>query len=254
MQDAPDDELTSDAITASFRVLQRRRGHRFSLDDLATAWVAAQVRPEARVALDLGCGIGSVLLMVAHVARNARLYGVEAQAESFALATRNVRENGLEARVTLRHGDLREVVGDFPGEPCELVTGTPPYLPLGTATPSPDPQRAAARIELRGGIEDYLAAAARVLAAEGRAVVCADGRFPERVLRGAAAAGLAPVAQLDVFPREGAASPLFAVWTFAHRVEACAERARRLVVMRDSRGERSAEAHAMRALFGLSGG
>ena len=39
------------------------------------------------------------------------------------------------------------------------MTGTPPYKKLGTATPSPDPQRAHARIELRGGIEDYLATA-----------------------------------------------------------------------------------------------
>jgi UDP-glucose 4-epimerase len=35
------DELTSDAITASFRLIQRRRGHRFSVDDLATAHLDA---------------------------------------------------------------------------------------------------------------------------------------------------------------------------------------------------------------------
>ena len=42
------DELTSDAITASFRLIQRRRGHRFSVDDLATAWEAARVAPPER--------------------------------------------------------------------------------------------------------------------------------------------------------------------------------------------------------------
>jgi tRNA1Val (adenine37-N6)-methyltransferase len=59
-----DDELSCDALTADFRLFQRRRGHRFSLDDLATAWVAARARPDARVVLDLGCGVASVLLMV----------------------------------------------------------------------------------------------------------------------------------------------------------------------------------------------
>jgi tRNA1(Val) A37 N6-methylase TrmN6 len=247
-----DDELTSDAITASFRVVQRRRGHRFSLDDLATAWVAGRARPGARAALDLGCGVGSVLLMVAYVAREARLYGVEAQAESFALATRNVRENGLSARVALCHGDLREAVGAFPPEPCDLVTGTPPYLPPGSAVPSPDPQRAAARIELRGGIEDYLAAAARVLAPDGLVVACADGRAPERVLRGARAAGLAARERLDVIPREGAPSPLFSVWTLAR--EAAGEPVPSRVVMRDRQGLRTDDARAMRALFGLDAG
>jgi tRNA1(Val) A37 N6-methylase TrmN6 len=246
------DDLTSDALTADFRLLQRRRGHRFSVDDLATAWVAARARPEARVALDLGCGIGSVLLMIAWRLRSARCFGIEAQEISFGLAQRNVVENGVSDRVSVAHGDLRELARAEAYPPCDLVTGTPPYLPLGTALPSPDPQRAAARIELRGGVEAYLLAASRVLAPEGRAVVCADGRYPERVLRGAAAAGLAPLQRIDVFPRVDAKDPLLAVWTCA-RLEAVAAPVLDVdrVTMRDERGERSEAALAMRRFFGL---
>ncbi len=139
---------------------------------------------------------------------------------------------------------------------CELVTGTPPYLPQGTALASPDPQRAAARLELRGGVEDYLAAAARVLAPDGRVVVCADGRAPDRVLRGAAAAGLAPRRRLDVVPRAGAPGPLFSVWTCApdrapggdpSPLEVAA------VVLRDAHGARTEAGADMRRLFGLGG-
>ena len=130
--------------------------------------------------------------MVAWRLPEARGFGIEAQEESFALARRNVDDNGLGARITLAHGDLRDVTRGWPHDRCALVTGTPPYLPKGTALASPDPQRAAARLELRGGVEDYLAAAARVLGPGGRVVVCADGRAPERVIRGAAAAGLSP--------------------------------------------------------------
>lgn len=246
------DELTSDAITATFRLLQRRKGHRFSLDDLATAREAARACPGAARYLDLGCGVGSVLLMVAWRLADARVFGVEAQEISFALAARNVAENGLADRVTLQHGDLREVTRAWPPARCDLVTGTPPYLPPGTALASPDPQRAAARIELRGGVEDYLAAAARVLAPEGRVVVCADGRLPARVLRGAAAEGLWPLRRLDVVPREGAAGPLFAVWTCAPAGEGEAPAIEHAVVtMRDARGERTEAAREMRAFFGL---
>src|SRR5207302_1807729 len=101
-----DDELTCDALTADFRLLQRRRGHRYSLDDLATAWVGARARPEARAVLDLGCGCGSVLLMVAWRLREARLFGVEAQEESAALARRSVELNGLGGRASIERGDL----------------------------------------------------------------------------------------------------------------------------------------------------
>ncbi|MFT3765123.1 MAG: methyltransferase domain-containing protein [Minicystis sp.] len=246
------DELTSDAITATFRLIQRRRGHRFSLDDLATAWEAARARPEARTHLDLGCGVGSVLLMVAWKLSATRVYGVEAQEISFGLARRNVAENGLADRVTLRHGDLREVTLGWPPERCDSVSGTPPYLPPGTALVSPDPQRAAARIELRGGVEDYLAAASRVLAPQGRVVVCADGRMPERVIRGAASAGLAPLRRLDVIARAGAAGPLFSVWTCALAGDGEARPLdHETVTMRDAHGERTEASREMRRFFGL---
>lgn len=251
-----DDALSSDALTADFRLLQRKRGHRFSLDDLVTAWVATRACPDAQVALDLGCGVGSVLLMVAWRLPEARLFGIEAQAISAALCRRNIAENGVDHRVTLAEGDLRALCQREAYPPCDLVTGTPPYLPQGTALLSPDPQRAAARIELRGGVEDYLAAAARVLAPGGRAVVCADGRFPERVLRGARSAGLVALARLDVMPRAGVRDPLLAVWTCAREGEAVTETqlSHTRLFMRDAQGERTDEARALRRHFGLEDG
>jgi tRNA1(Val) A37 N6-methylase TrmN6 len=244
------DELTSDALTASYRLVQRRRGHRFSVDDLATAWEAVRAAPDAESFLDLGCGVGSVLLMVAWRLSTARGFGIEALDVSVELARRNVHENGLGERIRVLHGDLREVTRDWPHGRCALVTGTPPYLPVGTASPSPDPQRAAARLELRGGVEDYLASAARVLAPGGVCVVCADGRSPERVLRGADAAGLVPVRRVDVVPRAGR-PPLFSVWTCAAASGGTLAHDR--VVLRDERGARTDASRAMRRAFGLEG-
>ncbi len=243
------DELTSDAITASFRLTQRRRGHRFSVDDLATAWEAARAAaPGTASFLDLGCGVGSVLLMVAWRLPTARGFGIEAQDVSMELARRNVHDNGLGDRVSLLHGDLRDVTRAWPHGRCALVTGTPPYLPLGTASASPDPQRAAARLELRGGVEDYLAAAARVVSPEGVVVLCSDGRAPERVVRGAAAAGLCPVRRLDVVPKVGR-PPLFSVWTCARASRGALDH--EALVMRDQHGERTEASQAMRRAFGL---
>src|SRR5690606_20868055 len=107
------------------------------------------------------------------------------------------------------------------GEPFELVTGTPPYLPPGRGSPSTDAQRTYARLEMRGGVEAYLAAAAPILAPGGRFVVCCDARAPERAIEGGEAVGLAPVCRRDVVPRAGHKGPLFTVWTFAHASEGC---------------------------------
>ena len=92
-----------------------------------------------------------------------------------------------------------------------------------------------------------------MLAPAGRVVVCADGRSPERVVRGAAEAALCPLERLDVIPREGA-SPLFAVWVLARAEEGSGPLAHTRLVMRDAGGARTPEAHAMRAFFGLGAG
>jgi tRNA1(Val) A37 N6-methylase TrmN6 len=239
------DELTSDALTDRVRVWQRKRGHRFSYDDVVTAWVAARAAPAAQSHLDLGCGIGSVLLMLADRLPLSRSVGVEAQAESFALLQRNVAASGFAERVEVHLGDLRELsLGKF-----DLVTGTPPYKPPGSATPSPDPQRAHARVELRGGVEQYLAAAAAALAPGGVCVVCMETAGLGRVQLGAAAAGLAIAAQLDVIPRAGRGA-LFSVFTL--QLSAAGTCVRDELWLRDAAGERTEHARALRSFFGLS--
>ena len=249
------DEITDDAVAGPLRVFQRRGGHRYSLDDTLVAWVAARARPEATRVLDLGCGIGSVLLMLAYKLPHAWVLGIEALEMSFQLAERNVARNALGGRVRVARGDLRDarLVDDARTEHVfDLVTGTPPYQPPGTATPSPDPQRAHARIELRGGVEDYVRAAARVLAPGGLVVVCADARAPERVERTSREVGLVPVHRLDVVPRSTEARALFTVWSLERaRSDATPVPREEIFLARDASGARTEEARAVRRFFDL---
>ena len=68
---APDETL--DAISGHFRLFQLRDGHRFSTDDILTAWYGTSWCPTARTALDLGSGIGTVGMIVAWRLPGARL-------------------------------------------------------------------------------------------------------------------------------------------------------------------------------------
>ena len=242
------DELTDDALTRDFRILQRAKGHRYSVDDLATAFVAWNARPSAKRLLDLGCGIGSVLLTLAWKIRDAELVGVEAQAISFELLERNVARAAVSDRVRVHHGDLREeaVIAKL-GRGFDLITGTPPYFRPGAAMPSKDEQRAYARIEHRGGVEAYLATADRVVADDGVVVVCSDARAPDRVARGAKDARLFIHARCDVIPREGERA-LFSIWTLG-RAET--DVASSTMTMRDAAGARTEDARNLRRFSGL---
>ncbi len=181
----PIQEETLDLLIGGWWVWQLKRGHRFSSDDCLTAWVAARSLPRAQNLLDLGSGIGSVGLMTLwNMPKEAHLRCVEVQELSYGLARRSVEYNGLEARVELDLGDIRdhEVVGET--HAYDLVTGSPPYFPLGKAVASPHPQRAAARMELHGSVFDYCESASRSLAEDGRFVFChsATDERPEQAI------------------------------------------------------------------------
>ena len=210
----PDESL--DRICGDWSIFQLRKGHRFSTDDMLVARMAAHHKPHALRHIDLGAGTGSVgLLTLPHRPPTARLVMVEAQDVSVGLARKTVAHNGLGDRVEIRHGDLRDPAVLPPDEhgSYELVTGSPPYFPLGTAVVSPHPQRAACRMELRGNVFDYARTAAQALREDG--VLClvhsaVDPR-PEAAI---AAAGLTLLARQDVYFRRNRA-PTIALWSAA---------------------------------------
>ncbi|GAB4198772.1 MAG: methyltransferase [Sandaracinaceae bacterium] len=250
-----DDPRTDDAITADYRVFQRARGHRYAIDDVLTAWLAATRAPRATRILDLGTGIGSVAIMLAWKLREARLVTVEAQAISLALHRENVARNGLAARIAVHEGDFRDEVvraALAAHGPFDLVTGTPPYFPPERALPSPDAQRTHARLEMRGGVEAYLETAARLVALGGVVVVCADAQRPERVLDTAPRLGLVPEHALEVAPREGKPA-LFSVWTLRRGDEIGPAQAlvREAWAARDAHGARAPRQREIRRFFGL---
>ena len=198
----PPDE-TLDAISGHFRVFQLRDGHRFSTDDVLTAWYGTSWVPSATRVLDLGSGIGSVGMIAAWRLQGARFVTIEAQEESVRLARKSAAYNGLESRYEIRCADFRDVSALADEERFDLVLGSPPYFPLGTGVEGDHPQAVACRFEMRGSIADYAGAAAPHLAAGG-VFACV---FPEeqrhRVESAAHAAGLVIVRRRPVVFKEG---------------------------------------------------
>jgi tRNA1(Val) A37 N6-methylase TrmN6 len=133
----------------------------------------------------------------------------------------------------------------------DLVTGTPPYLTPGHATASRRAQCGPCHFEERGGVEDYCATAASLLAPGGRFVVCAAAFQEARVVAGARSAALTIETQVDVVPREGK-STLFAVYAMRRARDAArtTDLPARLVV-RDRGGQWTPELAALRAAMGM---
>ena len=200
--DVPSDE-TLDALSGHFRIYQLRRGHRFSTDDVLTAWYGTMCVPTASTVLDLGSGIGSVGMISAWRLPGARVVTIEAQPESVRLARKSATYNGLDSRYEIRHGDFRDKDALRAAERFDLVLGSPPYFPPGTGIEGEHPQKVACRFELRGDIRDYTRVAAAHLAPGGIFVCVFPEEQRDRVEAAARDASLIIFRRRPVIFREG---------------------------------------------------
>lgn len=246
---------TLDYICGEFRIFQYERGHRYSTDDVLTAWYGTQWAPRVERACDLGSGIGSVAIIAAWRLPGARFVTVEAQEMSIRLARKSVAYNGLADRFTLVHSDLR----DFDtAERFDLVTGSPPYFPQGTATGANHPQAVPARIEVRGNVADYARTASRILAAGGLFAFVFPATDP-RIDDALRDAGLTLLRRRDVVFKEGE-PPLIALFAAA-RAEDMPVTVRERggfgeppLIIRDRNGKVHPEYAAVRMSFGFPPG
>jgi tRNA1(Val) A37 N6-methylase TrmN6 len=192
-----------DAISGHFRLFQLLDGHRFSTDDVLTAWYGTSWVPRATRVLDLGSGIGSVGMVAAWRLPSATFVTVEAQAESVRLARKSAAYNGLDGRYEIREGDFRDAAVLGADEHFDLVLGSPPYFPRGTGVEGDHPQKVQCRFEVRGDVSDYTRVAMAHLSPGGIFACVFPSAQLDRVMRAAADAGAVVVRRRPVVFREG---------------------------------------------------
>lgn len=221
----PDEGETLDAISGDFRLFQLRAGHRFSTDDLLTAFYGTSWCPSPGRVLDLGSGIGSVGMIAAWRLQGSRFVTVEAQSESVRLARKSADYNGLTARYDIREGDFRDPEVLAADETFDLVLGSPPYFAEDAGSHGDHPQKIACRFELRGTIADYAEIAARHLAPGGM-FACVFPIQPDfqmqRVLAAAEQSRLAIVRWRPIVLKEGEA-PLLGIFAMHRKSDLPAE-------------------------------
>lgn len=175
-----DRDLSIDSICRGEIVLaQPRRGYRFNVDSVILADFAGVVGRPVERAVDLGAGCGVVGLLLARRGLAQQMLLVEIQQELVEAARENIRHNGLEGRVDVVHGDLRQP-GMWLASSAQLVVSNPPFFRRGTGLVSSHPQVALARHEVTCTLEDLVQASAGALEPGGSLVMIhAEHRLDE---------------------------------------------------------------------------
>ncbi len=161
------EEETLDIILdGRLRLLQNKRGYRFSLDSiLLSHFVSLKQRTRA---VDLGCGNGVILIILAKRFPHIKCAGMEIQEQLADLARRNTELNDLGERIKICQGDARSIKNIFPSHSFDAVIFNPPYRKLNSGRINPHKEKAIARHEINGSLKDFLTAARHLLKPGGR--------------------------------------------------------------------------------------
>lgn len=118
--------------------------------------------------LDLGTGTGIIPILMAAKTKAKEFYGLEIQEDSADMAFRSVKLNGLEDRVHITVGDIKEADKIFDAASFDVITTNPPYMVKGHGMTNPESPKAIARHEILCDLDDIMRAAKILLHAGGK--------------------------------------------------------------------------------------
>ena len=156
-----ENERIDDLERNGYRIIQDTGRFCFGMDAVLLSGFA-RVKDGARV-LDLGTGTGIIPILLAAKTDAVHLTGLEIQEESADMAGRSVRLNGLEDRIDIVTGDIKEAGSLFDAASFDVITCNPPYMTHNHGLTNPSDAKAIARHEILCTLEDVIAQTARLL-------------------------------------------------------------------------------------------
>lgn len=151
-----EEETLDDLLGGRLKILQKKKGYRFSLDSILLAHFV-RLGPGSRFA-ELGLGSGVISLILCYRTGCAAT-GIELQEQLADMAARSFRLNQLDRLMDIVRCDLRQIKEVMPAGAFDTVVFNPPYRRKGSGRISANSEKALARHELSGTLADFVSAA-----------------------------------------------------------------------------------------------
>jgi tRNA1Val (adenine37-N6)-methyltransferase len=169
MSEHPANSELHELFDGRLKLYQPAHGYRFSIDALLLACFA-RGRCAGAVA-DLGTGCGVLPVLLARRDEITRITAVEIQQELAGLARSNSELNGCSEKISVLCGDVRAIKKMAATGSFDAVVSNPPFYPAASGRINPMAQKAAARHEVHGCLDDFIAAGAYLVKQGGRCML-----------------------------------------------------------------------------------
>ena len=152
--DLMENERLDDLQRNGLKIIQKTDGFCFGMDAVLLSGFAS-VKPGER-ALDLGTGTGIIPLLLSAKTKGDHFTGLEIQTEIMKMAQRSVALNGLEKKIDIIQGDIKEASRIFGAASFDVVTSNPPYMNDAHGLKNPGDVKAISRHEVLCTLEDVV--------------------------------------------------------------------------------------------------
>ena len=161
-----ENERLDDLQRNGYQIIQNPGRFCFGMDAVLLSGFARARNTD--VVLDMGTGTGIIPILMEARYGCSHLTGLEIQEESADMARRSVALNGLQDKIDIVTGDIKEAGNQFPSASFDCITCNPPYMIGNHGLTNPEEPKAIARHEILCTLEDVVSQAAKLLKPGGR--------------------------------------------------------------------------------------
>lgn len=156
-----ENERVDDLERNGYHIIQDTNRFCFGMDAVLLSGFA-RVKEGARI-LDLGTGTGIIPILLEAKTKAKHLTGLEIQEDSADMARRSVLLNGLEHKIDIVTGDIKEAGSLFDAASFDVITCNPPYMIGRHGITNEGDAKAIARHEILCTLEDVVSQTAKLL-------------------------------------------------------------------------------------------
>lgn len=156
-----ENERIDDLERNGYHIIQDTKRFCFGMDAVLLSGFA-RVKEGAHV-LDLGTGTGIIPILLEAKTKAEHLTGLEIQEDSADMARRSVLLNGLEDKIDIVTGDIKEAESLFDAASFDVITCNPPYMIGKHGITNEGDAKAIARHEILCTLEDIVSRAVKLL-------------------------------------------------------------------------------------------
>lgn len=194
-------EKIEDLGDKGLKIIQASDLYRFSVDSiLLLNFIRAKNYEKI---IDLGTGSAIIPLLLFSKRKGLSIYGIEIQKDLADMARRSVGLNNLQDHITIIQEDFRNLKNIFKNQQFEVVVSNPPYISLGQGKINPSSNRAIARHEIKGDLEDIISVSNYLLKNKGRIYLIYKSTKLMKLVITLKKYGIEPKVAKFIHPRQG---------------------------------------------------